>query len=287
MKKYLILTAASVLLLMFVTSCDKDGVYNPKEKISKIYYDQEGSKVLSESWTWDKNLLTKVAYGTSQDEYQLFEYDKKQVVKITDYYFGVDHGYVSFIYDKASLSKVEAYNKDNELTESIEVVHDGKKIIKLIMTSYEQDYETLKSVSHQRLLSRALRLFVSKPLLDKMMERIHKSTTYVSTIEFTYDGDNVISEKLIDEDVSYSTAYTYDANINPFYDGLFSSENAMALSVNNPLSGTLTATIAGQSFSSTVTYSYVYDGKWPTEQKTTQTFMGQEFSSSTYYVYLD
>lgn len=287
MKKYLILTAVSALLLMFVTSCDKDGIYNPKEKISKIYYDQEGSKVLSESWTWDKNLLTKVAYGTSQDEYQLFEYDKKQVVKITDYYFGVDHGYVSFIYDKASLSKVEAYNKDNELTESIEVVHDGKKIIKLTMTSYEQDYETLKSISHQRLLSRTLGFFVSKPLIDKIMQANHKSTTYVTTIEFTYDGDNVISEKYTDEEVVYTTTYTYDANLNPFYDGLFSSENSMALSINNPLSANLTATIGGQSFSSTVSYSYVYDGKWPIEQKSTQTFMGQEFTSTYYYEYLD
>jgi hypothetical protein len=62
MKKYGFLTTVCVGLALIFTACDKEGVYNPKQKISKIYAQSyyglekiKPPKELAETWTWDKN----------------------------------------------------------------------------------------------------------------------------------------------------------------------------------------------------------------------------------------
>lgn len=286
MKKYFILTAVLMVFAVFITSCDKDGVYNPKQKISKVYHESDGVKVLAESWSWDGNLLSKVVYGTTQDEYDVFEYDKKRLVKITSFEFGIAASYTAFIYDKSLLIKAEMY-EESTLTASMEFEHDGKKISKIKVTNYEDyDYDMQKSVNHQRLLSRTLRFYVSQSIIDKIVQNTHKSSSHVTSIEFTYDGNNVISEKYMELDFTYSTSYTYDNKNNPFYDALFLGESpSSSLSQNNPLTSLISYTMEGQTISSKATYTYVYDGKWPTEQKATSSYMGQEFSQTTYYEY--
>lgn len=288
MKKYFILTAVLMVFAVFITSCDKDGVYNPKQKISKIYHESDGSKILHESWSWDGNLLTKISYGNTQDYYDLFEYEKKQMVKMTSFEYGIAGDYTTFIYDKSLLQKAEVYS-DKELTESMEFEHDGKKIIKVTITSYQDyDYGTQKSVNHQKLLNHTLRLFVSQSIIDKMVQNTHKSSSYVMTIEFTYDGNNVISEKLIEEDFTYMTSYTYDDKDNPFYDALFGGgdSHSSAMSQNNPLTAIDSYSMEGEPVSSKITYTYVYDGTFPTEQKATSSYMEQEYSYTTYFEYV-
>jgi hypothetical protein len=98
MKRVYLLTAtiaiASSVMFSF-TSCKKDGVYKPKEKISQIFSQQsyysgvpeidqlfptEG-KILEETWTWDGKLLSSIDYGGGYVAY--FEYEKKRLDKIT------------------------------------------------------------------------------------------------------------------------------------------------------------------------------------------------------------
>jgi len=44
------------LCILFI-GCEKDGVYNPTEKIKRIsVQEQGGAKQLRQEWTWDKNL---------------------------------------------------------------------------------------------------------------------------------------------------------------------------------------------------------------------------------------
>ena len=49
-----------LLSTIVISSCNKDGVYNPKEKIDKIYVDSGSGKYLSEDWTWNKKELKTI-----------------------------------------------------------------------------------------------------------------------------------------------------------------------------------------------------------------------------------
>ena len=56
MRKFVLLWAMLLPVAVSLTSCHKDGVCNPKEKISRIYYQgsgQSAEKQLSELWNWD------------------------------------------------------------------------------------------------------------------------------------------------------------------------------------------------------------------------------------------
>ena len=67
----------SMVLSLFFLGCHKDGVYNPKEKIKRIYTQEQGkTKELKQEWTWEKELLTKVEYfkNNYSNGYNLFSY---------------------------------------------------------------------------------------------------------------------------------------------------------------------------------------------------------------------
>ncbi len=62
MRKFVLLWAMLLPVAVSLTSCHKDGVYNPKEKISRIYYAYSSpdpffnsDKELKEIWDWDGN----------------------------------------------------------------------------------------------------------------------------------------------------------------------------------------------------------------------------------------
>ena len=90
-KTFLFLVFACVAMLF--SSCHKEGVFNPKKKISKIYtsssYTFNGNtttfdKTLSEEWTWNKNnTLAKIdAHGSLSETTETYTYDKKRVTRI-------------------------------------------------------------------------------------------------------------------------------------------------------------------------------------------------------------
>ena len=86
-----------VFMLSF-TSCQKDGVYTPKKKISEIYYKySSGNKTLEERWHWNGNLLEKVQYFWGGENGTVFyKYEKKRLIEITD---GTES--YKFIYDRS------------------------------------------------------------------------------------------------------------------------------------------------------------------------------------------
>ena len=89
MKKTALFAAAAALLLF--GACQKDGKYNPKQKIAKVYEESNYSyyyyneytgewntatdntpKHLTEEWTWDGKKLSKIThidYDYDEDEY--------------------------------------------------------------------------------------------------------------------------------------------------------------------------------------------------------------------------
>lgn len=257
-----------MVLTIFITSCQEDGVYNPKKKIEKIYGVYESVKELEETWTWDKNLLTKVAYREGY-EYDVFEYDGKQLSKVTSYDEGVALSYYVFTYEKSKLVKIEEFD-EGKLFMTISVEHDGKKIVKMTLKLVDDDDKNIKSVRSNKTFATIMRNFLPQPIIDKIIENsMRKADDYESIVEFVYDGDNVSKITMKeDDDYSISMTYTYDDKLNPFYNNLYisgESDAVGAFSKNNPLTSMVTEIYEGEKFESNITYSYVYDGKFPTE----------------------
>ncbi len=287
MKKLIALTTTVMVFAIFMTSCQKEGVYNPKKKIEKIYGIYEGIKELEETWTWEKDLLTRVTYGRGFD-YDSYEYNKKQLSKIISYEDDIEGSSFVFTYEKSKLLKIEEFY-DGKLQQVINVEHDGKKIVKLIINDIN-DNIAYKSARSQKTFKTIMRNFVPQPIIDKMIENaLHKANDYKSVIEFVYDGDNVIKTTMKDMEVEVSIINTYDNYLNPFYNNFFyggESGSAGAFSKNNPLTASMTTIIDGEKMSINGSYTYVYDGKFPTEVTYSYKYFTYEFKSMSSYEYL-
>lgn len=255
-----ILVLAFVALFAFAfTSCQKDGVFNPKKKISRVFYKYNGGeKSLSATYIWNKNKLEKIDYGNGEIAY--FTYDGKKVSKIN-----YDESVTNFIYDGAKLSKVEI-SYEGQLCESIAVTHDGNKITKLVITEYEiDDYYDKDIVCNSLSLRGILPATTCDNLIEKQIQAKEsgRKGTYTYTVEFKYDGSNITEERWVESNSVY--AYTYDKGNNPFY-GLFSGDGDYVEyleSKNNIEKVSNTSDGEYSEFS----FQYSYDGKWPTEKR--------------------
>ena len=300
MKKTIYCTLAVAVISLFA-ACQKDGKYNPKEKIANVYeeslfissYSYDGQtysdtnqtpKRISERWTWDGNKLTQIAYiyynqewnGTSytettSEEIVNFTYDGKQLTEAND---GDER--IVFTYDGKKLQKAEVY-EDNQTTPYTTLVfdYDGKKISKItVTTTYSIHLD-----KSQPSLGRMERMLLSNLLPDmKPVENVFAKArksgakeVSISTVDFTWDGDN-ISKMVFKEDSETATAtYTYDNKNNPYQgfmyvidclleDGpIFTNENNIVKAVYQYSDN------AGKG-SNELNFTYTYDGKWPTSR---------------------
>lgn len=254
-----ILVIAFVALFAFAsTSCHKDGVFNPKKKISRVFYqDNGGSKTLAATYVWNKNKLDKIDYGDGDIAY--YTYDGKKVSKISN-----GARVVNFTYDGAKLSKVEI-SYEGQLEESIAVTHDGNKITKLVITEYYSDYKDAKDIVRTGL---SLRGILPATTCDNLVEKqiqakeSGRKGTYTYTLEFKYDGWNIIEARWVEDNDVY--AYTYDKGNNPFF-GLFGGEDYVQYLESKNNIEKVRNTYDGEYSESFFQYSY--DGKWPTEKR--------------------
>ena len=133
--------AALVCAVVFgFTSCNKDGVYKPKEKIEKIYVQYEGQdKVLTETWDWEDNLLKSIKHADTDpigdNSYtETFTYDKKQVKSISDGTYTMTYNYDGRYFDNIKVT--EGSDEVGTMTFS----HDGKLISKIDITLNDDDF---------------------------------------------------------------------------------------------------------------------------------------------------
>lgn len=206
------------VLAVTFTSCQKDGVYKPKQKISKIYVQRDGhDKILTETWTWDKNLLSSITF--EEDDYTVnFVYDGKQVSKMVS-----GNQTVFFTYDGKQITNMTAKDGDTEYC-SYTFKHDGNLIVGIdarINNSY---------MKNARIIEAAFRMIEPQIAESQMAQiayvaenQIKADYTYSDT--YTYDHKNVITLKRHDsENKDYEYTYTYSDYLNPFYHMLSGSE---------------------------------------------------------------
>lgn len=302
-------------MLLATVSCTKEGVFNPKEKIAKIYketinvrtetYDGHSSttsdttaKHLTEEWTWDGKLLTTVTsyYQVSgtPTAYNVLTltYDGKQLSKVSD---ASGQDYSVYTYDGSKLTKVESF-EGNELRSIAEVTHDGKHISKVVMT-YKGEGEPGDVTKF------AMRTLVpTQKVLDKMIAVKAKEVADETVIlEFTYDGGNatkIVMTYGSNSNYSQTTEYTFDKKKNPF-SGNFATigEGGLnAFNENNILTEKETSTYTEngrtQTQEETTEYTYEYDGKFPTSVSYTNTYSQGDYyttktTHTTYYEYAE
>lgn len=314
MKKVLLIAAAAMLLLS-MPSCNKhkDGVFNPKQKISAIYssYRSQSSWYNSdtytwedddpyiiplskdEEWIWDGKLLQQIrrfdidgtVYGT-----ETFTYDGKKLVRAE--YKNSDYGhYTTYEYDGKELASAKSYGSDGLLCYSYDFTYNDKKITDITMTEYDYDKNVMDRAKHQISSLRSILPMgqIGEKVIANCEARLKAkaSSTYITRISLTWTDNNItrMTLKWADGDIS-TREYTYDNKKNPYYGFLtsYSEEDIISpyySSENNLLTDD----------PSDPPYVYEYDkNDYPTSQVYTYSYNSDTYRSksttTTTYEYL-
>ncbi len=292
MKKNLLIAAIALMAVAFV-SCQKDGVYKPKQRIDKITRSWESTDVYSdasgqhedktkadpwvcEQWAWgDKTVesrtftsriwnLTGVSYASEKTTYS---YDDKN--RITGAQYG-DHKIEYTYNDDKKFSKITV-NDGANLESTVEINYDGKVVNSLKVTRF---YPAKKCEA-------ALAMVLPRQIVDVICndsdeEIVAKDTrTVVTDITIEWDGKNIVKmDAKSDDATTVTTTYEYDGKLNP-YAGFYCGTGVSAemYSKNNIIKTTRTSkTVQGNTTITTETVEtveYEYDGKSPSTVKTT------------------
>lgn len=251
MKKTVLIAVAAAVALFF-GACHKDGKYNPKQKISKIYseyystsafrdneetwrYDTVSSpKTLDEEWTWDGNKLAKITYigydirngvRVPANDDVTFTYDGNQLVEVNS----VD-GRMVLTYDGSKLEKAEIYYigpvllKGSETPScTITFTYEGKKIVR--MTGVSEEYYWVDGVKGNRMINLLMQSVMpdaeavqrTMATACEMVRKAGTKGTMTTVVDLTWDGDNVskVTESVNGIGVVSTIEYSYDNKKNP------------------------------------------------------------------------
>lgn len=303
MKKYLVL--ASVVMALFASySCTKEGVYNPKEKISSIYESSQSitsytygglsyndtdvvAKHLAQVWTWDGKLVSQIADYNDDgtiDETSILTYDGKRLVKVSN---PTGTEYSVFTYDGKYLAKVETY-ENGSLTSTATIEHDGKKVVRIVITGLNDEIINKGAIAS---------LLPEKSMLKAIpnLKATKSKTEETITFDFTWDGGNVVKAIMTSDEYTSTVDYTFDSKKNPyagFYAEAGDGDEFSMLNKNNVLTAKNTMKEVGSNEEMVVnrTYEYEYDGSgFPTVRIETESMSEGIYSSitknTTYFEY--
>jgi len=254
-KTFALLIAVFVAALAF-TSCEKEGQYVPKQKISEIKHTRtyktptgtEISRTEREVWNWNGKVLSYIDYYDANDNRTttMFRYDNDNRIVEIDY----GHATAKFNYDNNLIKEIELTSENGAMISKYELEHKGKTVTAINMTFSAVG----KSVTS--LPFNPLRLFVPENAANKLLECSQTKGTTRATL--TWTGKN-ITEMNTSGEYNLSYKYTYDDKNNP-YKGLFDVTTLgmdEMFSANNVVREEVTE---GGS-TKAVNYSYVYDNK--------------------------
>lgn len=264
-----------------------EGTFNPEMKLSEVYSeissDETGEWVSEgrfkiEEYHWNGNLLSSVTYYQYGEMLatETFNYDdRNRISGSTISYSDMPEGaYSEYSYVGEMLSSISVH-ENNQLVESYTFTHTDGNITKLDIKLYEIDYAFAKLRGHLNPLRGILPRQTADAINNaiNMNARNAKSAPYMEyTVNFIWDGNNITNMNLNIEEDAVSINYTYDNMQNPYYCFFGGLNMAFGLEMgfnmlaqNNPTIMNSTTTVEGVSFQSTATFSYLYNGKWPTK----------------------
>lgn len=298
MRKSKLFIAAMAIICLFAACSEKEGVYNPKKKITNIYRASESiyswnsdegvvndtnihPKTLTETWTWDGNKLMKITYWENQidpigkadvsDVYN-FSYDGKQLSKVES-----DDVRMLFTYDGKKLKQAEIIDiEDNKTVGTFEFVHDGKKITKINVTSETGDIEPFKhmvSILMRDIMPTLENANDMVAAIRKAMPAGGAKATTTIPIELTWNGDNVSKMNVNMYGATISVDYTFDNKNNPYQNSVFGFITAMEqpdgmimFNKNNVTKMVMKMSLIFMNDVDEYNFTYTYDGDWPLTQ---------------------
>lgn len=256
----------AMLLALFVvasmTSCTKEGVYTPKEKIKRVYVSSSSTeKYLSQSWNWDGKLLSSIDHYSASGSLSWtedFTYDGKRLARVDDF---VGSESTFYEYDGKYLKNANYYYR-GELAATSSYEYSKGKMSKMTITNYDS-----KSRGKGHLETSYL------PFQDEVVKACNKCLTMlqsnnlekaldIMTYQFTWDGNNVSKVVATADGEMATVSLYYDSKNNPLksFHNLYSDVDSdlgpvVILSKNNVTK--MIATYNGDN--DVVDYTYLYN----------------------------
>ena len=294
MKKTLTILAIACVAFVF-TGCQKDGVYNPSKKISKIYYTStSGNKSLDQIWTWNEKLLDKIDFyydGTVEETYR-FNYDKNRLTRMDRYAYGNVHS-IEYKYDGSHLSEANVFYSGS-LNYTYKFSYKSGKLESMTCTS------TSKGVKEETKIHPLY--FVFGPEISQCIEKSEKALAKkyngksidVETYKFTWKNGEVSQCVISYQGDGYSEItykYTYDKKKNPFSGALinlYPEDNIGSLCKHNITKIDLTIMSDGESYNQVVNIDYSYKDNYPISKRETSIYNGEVDTGGLYeYEYMN
>ncbi len=257
MKKSFIILSIAILFVSLLTSCKHDEIYNPKCKISKIWFRSDVGDA-DQIFNYEKKDLVSITLKDGL--YYYFEYNKDHTVnKITHLNkFDIEES-VQLTYVDKFLSKIE-YTMNGALREEVKFVRDINDNISTVTTNYDREF--FNSID-KILQSDFYRTFVgdNPELLKNLAKQEMKSLVLYSISIVTYDEKNHnitnVATTIPDYNIVSVTDYTYDEGVNPYFGLSYVYANLKGYSKNNKVLEKCVTKIDGY-ISTDVTTSYEY-----------------------------
>ena len=285
-----------------MVSCNKEGQYSPKKKISKISYSEmekdefwDGHSWITDEeellpayvgqvWNWNGKQLESIDYYDYDGTFVAtdnFSYNGKQLSTIS-----WSTGRYDFIYEKGKLSSIEYYYGDTK-SAVYDITRDGKKISKITYTVIN----SVRGAEVHPLPSCVLGLNIPTPKSKHSDASADPkgSTTY--EYSFEWNGDNVSDMVYTSPLYSARYSYTYDNKLNPFYglwnedavEGEFDAETGFSILMFKNNIAHCTVTDEDESFD--LEYTYTYQGSYPTTATVTYTELDEDIDDEEMYRY--
>ena len=265
MKKTFTFVIAFVMSALVFSSCQKEGQYMPKKKISEIstttsYKDILGvthSTTYKQVWSWGEKLLNYIDYFDGNGNASTtvtFTYDDKSRLES----FGSSFTKYDFIYQKNDLHQIRCYT-NGELTDEYTLVKDDNKV------------ETIQRVSHGSKATAALPInpftfVLPGDAADMLVQPVATKGTIIYKLDWSDNHKNIEEIEIVEGDNKIELGYKYDEKTNPFK-GFFNIGDqsfASIYSANNVVEQT--TGYNNNTSIERVLYTYEYDGKFPTKK---------------------
>lgn len=212
--KYLLFILLSLLLL---TKCQKEDVYDPKDKLISILDYTISSKSPYVSFLYEEEKISKAIFH-DQTVFE-FEYNEdNQVSAIYGYSGNKPYGYVIMSYLDKKLSKTAYYDQSNSIFQ-IDTFYRFKGNI----YGYKSYINVLQAKDYENKIS-ATRLFQTymhphQPVQVKAIAHIHKSGfILISQTNVEYTRQNITQlETVYHNGFTTLSKFSYDDEKNPLY----------------------------------------------------------------------
>ena len=226
--KLLIKSYCLILGLCLLTAgCQKEGVYKPGKKISKIFTTYEsGEKRLYQTWNWDGNLLKSISFFEGSSEMR-FHYNGKQLSAI--YELGGTNQYYLFHYDKKGkrLDSLDVYRDISSGNVKVRHVahYDFSYNEEGLISGYKEEVYAFGIWKEGNDALRMVLQSAIPGLPDIAAQKLAKPRTQRKgdeeiwdriSVSFTYQGENVTKCHILTNDIlEENYTFTYTDYLNP------------------------------------------------------------------------